>query len=387
MLGERINSLLWLAFVSCFYIVSESYFSLVLLLTTLVLFALLGAIVFVSKNSVRFEVESPGAVDKHESVNIYVMANNLSLVPIAKLKVTVRIENLLTGQTDEKEIAFAINSKSKEKIPLDVDSTYCGKIIVQLQQMVIYDWLGVFSKRQPLDKEGSLYVLPNRFSVEIHAPKQLMVTTDNPLLPHAQKGDSNQEVIDIREYLLGDDVRQVHWKLTGKFDELIIKEISETSDPTYLILLETSLYGNDGAESPEVHDAALGALFAVSEALLIDDISHTIGWLNHAAGEIQFANIYTSEDLGTCLKTILALKKEHHRESAIGVFLAMNAVASFSHVIYVTTEQSEDFLEGLHIPGNVIILNCKEEDITVSRKRELVFTPENMTDELRKLSI
>src|SRR5690606_36089312 len=65
MLGERINSLLWLAFVSCFYIVSESYFSLVLLLTTLVLFALLGAIVFVSKNSVRFEVESPGAVDKH----------------------------------------------------------------------------------------------------------------------------------------------------------------------------------------------------------------------------------------------------------------------------------------------------------------------------------
>lgn len=379
--------MLWLVFVLSLYIIWESYFSLLILLSTLILFVLQGFSVIYLKNRVRFLLDTPGAVEKHEPVFIDVIAENLSLLPIARLKVFVLLENQLTGRSDEKEIVFTLNSKTPEKIPIEVDSNYCGKITVHLKQMAVFDWFGFYSKHQSLDETGSFYVLPNQFPVKLHAAHQVVDTTDNQFLPYAKKGDTDQEIIDIREYIPGDHVRHVHWKLTGKYDELIIKEISDASHPTYLILFETSLFESGTVESPEVRDAAVEALFSISEALLKNGDPHMIGWLNQENGELQFADIYKPEDLGTSLQVLLAIKKEHRSESTIGAFVETKRVVSFSHVIYVTTEQSVGFLDRLAIPANMSILNCKENDIITSRQREVVFTPENVEAELRQLSI
>ena len=40
----------------------------------------------------------------------------------------------------------------------------------------------------------------------------------------SRPGDDPGETFDIREYREGDSIRQIHWKLTGKMDRLIIRE-------------------------------------------------------------------------------------------------------------------------------------------------------------------
>ena len=41
-----------------------------------------------------------------------------------------------------------------------------------------------------------------------------------------RKGNDPSEIFDIREYVPGDDIRSIHWKLSSKTDTLILKEAS-----------------------------------------------------------------------------------------------------------------------------------------------------------------
>ena len=42
----------------------------------------------------------------------------------------------------------------------------------------------------------------------------------------ARPGDDPGETFDIREYQEGDSIRQIHWKLTGKLDKMMIRQRS-----------------------------------------------------------------------------------------------------------------------------------------------------------------
>lgn len=44
-----------------------------------------------------------------------------------------------------------------------------------------------------------------------------------------RKGSDASEMFDIRDYVPGDDIRTIHWKLSGKTDELIVRQASAPS--------------------------------------------------------------------------------------------------------------------------------------------------------------
>ena len=51
-----------------------------------------------------------------------------------------------------------------------------------------------------------------------------------------RKGNDLSEIFDIREYVPGDDIRSIHWKLSSKTDTLILKEASDPSHYNVVIL-------------------------------------------------------------------------------------------------------------------------------------------------------
>jgi len=68
---------------------------------------------------------------------------------------------------------------------------------------------------------------------------------ENDGLLQNRKGTDYSEIFDLRDYRSGDDVRAIHWKLSGKLDRLVVKE---ASDPTrYQVVLMPDL----GREDPD----------------------------------------------------------------------------------------------------------------------------------------
>lgn len=339
-----------------------------------------------SKN-LELSLATTGAVYKNETGQIFIEAKNKSFLPIAKIKVTLIVNNELIGIEDKQEIIFALKEKGFERIPIDITSKYCGGIQVKIEQVIFYDFFGIFSLKKQFDEKSNLYVLPNYFTIAIDVSNPFVKSDEKVLQTVVNKGNMNQEIVDIREYIPQDNIRHIHWKLTSKFNGLIIKEISDLAEDSYLVLLETSLFKKNKVEQPAVIDATMDTLYSVSNALFLLEENYSIGWLEPIADSLQIEKVASEEHLFSVLKVLLKLKKDYREESTLGKFLSGNERFNYSHVIYITTENSHGFLEQLTHQDKVTILTCSEKGITPLRVNEQIFTPEKMEDELSQLII
>jgi uncharacterized protein (DUF58 family) len=65
----------------------------------------------------------------------------------------------------------------------------------------------------------------------------------------------------LREYVIGDELRRVHWRSSAKVGELMVREQLDTSEPTIIVLLD-----DRAGAHPEVRDGTADSFEACCEA-------------------------------------------------------------------------------------------------------------------------
>ena len=96
---------------------------------------------------------------------------------------------------------------------------------------------------------------------------------ERPVIRRELLPGKETEFTDIRPYRPGDPLRRIHWKLSEKMNETLIRESApEALDPAVL-LLETA---GAGMPDPEAADAAARALLSVSRAMAEAGIAHAV---------------------------------------------------------------------------------------------------------------
>ena len=82
-----------------------------------------------------------------------------------------------------------------------------------------------------------------------------------------RKGNDPSEMFDIREYVPGDDIRSIHWKLSGKTDQLILRESSEPSHYNMVLLPDFGRKTGEVQVSVEEINTAVAFGTAIGEQL------------------------------------------------------------------------------------------------------------------------
>jgi uncharacterized protein (DUF58 family) len=112
----------------------------------------------------------------------------------------------------------------------------------------------------------------------------------------------------LREYVVGDELRRVHWRTTARVGELMVREHLDTSLPRIVVLLD------DRAEShpdPETFESACEAAASVVAAAVREDLAITLhlasgraaGTGSRAAtGSREFLDLLAGATLHTGLK-------------------------------------------------------------------------------------
>src|SRR5690625_1745778 len=240
MLRSHVFGYIWLIFVIIFYIFSDHYIGLILLALTLLLGIILFLNIVLMKNKLDFTMSTTGTVHKGENGIIQVTVENNSVLPVAKVKVFLQFENELTKEVQDETVFLSLNIKGTKQLPLQLNSTYCGHIQINLKSIVYYDFLGIFYKEAPIEQTSYLYVLPNTYDMSIDFQDVEIGSVDQQVLEMNQKGNDGLEIFGIKEYTPEDNLKNVHWKLTSKFDELIVKELTKAVNHTFLVLIDLS---------------------------------------------------------------------------------------------------------------------------------------------------
>lgn len=146
-----------------------------------------------------------------------------------------------------------------------VTADHCGCLTVKVKKAWRYDYLGLF--RLPLGRrvEQTVLIYPQAVPVDdLPSLKRYLAGSWKP-----KRGGGFAENYDLREYHEGDDLRQMHWKLTAKTGKPVLRE---PIVPVRGKLCLTMILGG----SPEVIDEKLGKLLHVSQRLLGKELPHEI---------------------------------------------------------------------------------------------------------------
>ena len=119
---------------------------------------------------------------------------------------------------------------------------YSGVYEFWIQSASVRDWLRLWSKKLLItDKKVQVLSVPLVHQAEEWIPPaQLASGGDSD--QHSQKrgGDDGSEVFEVRAYRDGDPLQRVHWKLTAKTGEMLVREFSLPKRE--VLLLQVDLY-------------------------------------------------------------------------------------------------------------------------------------------------
>ncbi|MCR5004923.1 MAG: DUF58 domain-containing protein [Clostridiales bacterium] len=159
------------------------------------------------------------------------------LLPLAHLRYDMLMQ--YEGQKKPTRLRYAGGSHSNaDALDLPFTPSLCGMLTVRLRKARIYDPLGIFSSGKKQSSSMRLAVLP-----QMNIRKQVLSKSvdlredrpgDDPDKGPGMQGDLRQ----IREWQPGDRPSRIHWNLTARLQETMVREWNEETSSVRTLQLE-----------------------------------------------------------------------------------------------------------------------------------------------------
>ena len=228
---------------------------LFLLLSVLVVLAVIWSLLAVLWASATLRVDgnmTEQTVHRGEDLIFTLRMRHKGLIPIAPILLEVSDPS---GSLD-REIRLKNMPRRIQSLRLPIHASHVGVYPVGLRACVVEDLLGIVSRRVVLsDTSFSLTVLPRTFPTE-----PLVLSPGDPgseIMARATE-DLNAPS-DVRSYQPGDAMKKIHWKLSLRKGELIVRKFDEPILQDVLILMDCSSppsWGHPQAEA-DIRDTLL----------------------------------------------------------------------------------------------------------------------------------
>ncbi len=238
----------------------------VLMLAVLIVISL-GCLVWLKKHiSVETDLANVQCV-RGSSVNIGLRLFNRSRLFFPKANALVRISDLFGGNDSVSRISFAMAGREKIDFGFDMDMPHIGMYSVGLEQVEIYDFFGMFRCRVPLSGHATTFVTPKiRPMDELHLSDDVLAEADTDTRITVVGGT---DYTGVREYAIGDPMKQIHWKLSAHSREYVTKIQESSRQQEFVVILDFAADAcNDKEQLMDINDCLIETSLS-----LLEDIS------------------------------------------------------------------------------------------------------------------
>ena len=323
-----------------------------------------------ARKKLRAELVLPVNLPKGKPGEGSLNLENPTFLPLFCLNCRVLVENLLNGDREVKNLRSFLLPRSRGSIPLTLGSDTCGRLRVTAEKITISDCFGVIGIAAPVTVKKSVTVQPDTFEQTLRIHSELSSTEDSEQYSPYYPGQDLAETFQIREYAEGDSPRQIHWKLTGKFDRLIVRDPGLPVTRSVLVFWERTGQSGDRNRT----DAQAEVVATVCRSLLQQELAFTLGW-----NEEQGCILQDVADLDTFVGILPRILGACGRpEGVSGVRLLLQTGRFWSQTVFVGENFTE---EGL--PGHVTWLTCGNQ----APADAVAFDTENYETQLSQLGI
>lgn len=326
----------------------------------------------------HIRLEGMGNLRKNEQGTVWVVLENRTVFPVFWVSCKVLARNQLNGETMTLRLAGMLPGKGECRLPVEVSSGYCGRIRVSLIQVAVYDCFALLGIRRKTEVSTHVTVQPDMFEVQLNLLNQASGVDESDTYSQERPGDDLTETYQIREYVPGDSPRQIHWKLSGKFDRLIVRDPAKPITRNVLVFWERT--GDSGDRDRT--DAQAEAIVSICRGLMDQAIPFSVAWNDT---DRNLCVVHEIQDMDMLIGIIPRLMRaEGSLTSVSGAELLLRTRPDVlcGHMIYLA-EQPQAEVEWMRQFGNVSMLVCGK---TVSGDSRY-FDSENYAQQLSQIAL
>lgn len=207
-----------------------------------------------------------------------------------RIRLTFRFRNLLTNATEEVPVTLAPASGKTEHFHLPLNTSFCGRIEVSLVSARATDSLDFIDADIPdVRLETSYTVYPEIADIIAQTTRTNRSSISGSTYDYHRKGQDRTEVFEMRDFQEGDSLKAVHWKLSARFDDLMVREPSRPTDYDITILCDPHDPGHGSAHA-NVLNGVMSVTASISLSLIQQGISHSVAYLTDDALESEFVD-------------------------------------------------------------------------------------------------
>lgn len=164
--------------------------------------------------------------------------------PFADAYVSLPQENRV--RCAERPMRLALSPLSTARLQNRVTFACRGTYEIGVGCIYVYDFFRIFGLRVDFDLYNTVYVTPRRRLADDSIAAAASDTAESSKRAHTSY--DRLEIGDVREYRMGDTLKSIHWKLTARADEPIVREFN--AGQTQTVCLYCDLAAHFPLEAP-----------------------------------------------------------------------------------------------------------------------------------------
>lgn len=239
MIMPTFNFFLYLFLCALAYLFSLTYvgwFGGYLLWAVIIVPPLLALLSLPAMTSLRISCRVPERVNFGDKAEIVIKFSNRRLLPVRYCSFSINIVNLFTGEHYNFPLRYSLLDDSESMLTLPTSSS--GTLLCSLEDEQLSSYLGLLRLRPKRQWQAKCTIMPKPKAPESMASLESLPPVSQNFRPKPGGGYSEEH--ELRQYRPGDNINSIHWKLSSKTDELIVREPLEPIESSTVVLLHTT---------------------------------------------------------------------------------------------------------------------------------------------------
>ena len=243
--------------------------------------------------------------DADQPISFRVDVKNRSVFPSGWLRICVEVKNLFTEEWETQRVVIPLNVRADAIVDFSKLYARCGVCEIRMRSAVIYGFFGLIPIPCRKPSNGRTTRLPALLPVDIERVSLPMY--EELEAPANGVSTLRTDMIGVHEYLPGDSMRDIHWKLSVRTNNLFVREYAAPRIANLCLIAVNDLV--DG--TAEEIERWASVLHTLASLLIVHRVSFTVMYLD-AAGLQKYQRIDSASDWGQAMHEILSVPM--HRE-------------------------------------------------------------------------
>ena len=255
-------------------------------------------------------VSKTASIVVNNDIIMEVSLKNPTWFSFLNCELSFKYSNLYYPLDSLHNLSLSAPLKKNNTCVFKLNTRYSGICEITYFNFRITDPLHLYTRCFNDAKTFYIPVLPKLNSKTYPVFPESFLDTENDDIA-VSKGSLNQELKEIREYRPGDRLQNIHWKLSSKMDDLLVKEMQESASRTLCLLPELS--------SEDIENT-LSTVWSYMNYLISANLFFGICITNYNSSEIEYCMISNLDEAYDALLKIYYMPLYNNNNFGVELF-------------------------------------------------------------------